>query len=278
MSTLETIVLALIQGLTEFLPISSSAHLILPSQLFGWEDQGLAFDVAVHVGTLLAVIGYFRRDLQQILGAWLLSFKGQHSTESRLAWQIALATIPAVLIGWLASDVVEQYARSITVIATTTILFGLLLWWADYRSRTPLGNGTLASQGQPPRSEYAVTWKQTLIIGLVQAVALIPGTSRSGITMTAALFLGLSRTAAARFSFLLSIPIIVLAGSYEGMKLVKAGDAVDWSTILLGAAISFISALLCIHGFLKLLEKISLLPFVIYRIVLGLGLYLFVMM
>lgn len=262
LNPLETIALALIQGLTEFLPISSSAHLILPSQVLGWADQGLAFDVAVHVGTLLAVVCYFRHEVKRLLVAWYGSFGGAHNQESRLAWQIAVATLPAMAFGLLASEQIEHYARSAWVIATTTILFGLLLWWADSRARQA-------------KNEYQASWKDAAIIGFAQVLALIPGTSRSGITMTAALMLGLSRTAAARFSFLMSIPIIVMAGSYEGLKLAEAGDAVNWTQIGLGTLVSFASALLCIHWFLKLLERISMLPFVIYRLCLGLGLFAF---
>jgi undecaprenyl-diphosphatase len=262
LNIVETIALALIQGLTEFLPISSSAHLILPSQILGWADQGLAFDVAVHVGTLLAVTGYFRHELKRLLMAWIDSCSGRHSADSRLAWQIMAATLPAMAFGLLANEQIEHYARSAWVIATTTIVFGLLLWWAD-------------SRAQQHKDEYQASWRDSLIIGFAQALALIPGTSRSGITMTVALMLGLSRTAAARFSFLMSIPIIIMAGSYEALKLAEADSAVNWTQIGLGIGVSFISALLCIHWFLKLLERISMLPFVIYRLCLGLGLFVF---
>ncbi len=262
MSWFETLMLALIQGLTEFLPISSSAHLVLPSQVLGWADQGLAFDVAVHVGTLLAVVIYFRQEVGRMTVAWLGSFTGKQNQDSRLAWQIVLATIPAGLFGLLGADLIEQHLRSAWVIAATTLIFGGLLWWADARARQT-------------KDEYQAGWGGALIIGLAQALALIPGTSRSGITMTAALMLGLSRTAAARFSFLMSIPVIVMAGGYEGMKLVKAGAGVDWSVIGLGAAVSFVSAITCIHWFLKLLDRLGMLPFVIYRLILGLGLLVF---
>ncbi|WP_036816203.1 undecaprenyl-diphosphate phosphatase, partial [Photobacterium sanctipauli] len=211
MSHFEAFVLALIQGLTEFLPISSSAHLILPSAILGWDDQGLAFDVAVHVGTLAAVIGYFRKEVVVLLSAWVASiFKKQHSAESKLAWMIALATIPACIFGLFMKDIIEIYLRSAWVIAATTIFFGLLLWWVDSR----------ATQQD---DEYQADWKRSLFIGLAQAAAMIPGTSRSGATMTAALYLGFTREAAARFSFLMSIPIILLAGGYLSLKLVSSG-------------------------------------------------------
>ena len=196
MSIIEIIVLALIQGFTEFLPISSSAHLILPSQILGWEDQGLAFDVAVHVGTLIAVVIYFRKEVADILTAWFKSFGEQGTTDdSKLGWWIILGTVPAAILGLLLKDFVELYLRSAWVIATTTIVFGLLLWYAD-------------AKGKQIKTIYQLNWKTALIIGFAQAVAMIPGTSRSGITMTAGLMLGMNKQSAARFSFLLAIPII----------------------------------------------------------------------
>jgi undecaprenyl-diphosphatase len=263
MTTLEIIVLAIIQGITEFLPISSSAHLILPSQLLGWNDQGLAFDVAVHVGTLLAVLLYFRKDVVELIIAWFASLKGNKSANSNLAWCIILGTIPAALVGLLLKDFIEVYARSITVIATTTIVFGLLLGYADkYASQTKIID--------------QITFKNALIIGLAQAMALIPGTSRSGITMTAGLMLGFDRQSAARFSFLLSIPIIVLAGSYQGLKLATGDEAVAWNAIIYGTILSFISAYACIHYFLLWIERVGMKPFVIYRLLLGLILISFI--
>lgn len=263
MTLIEIIVLALLQGFTEFLPISSSAHLILPSQLLGWQDQGLAFDVAVHVGTLLAVLLYFRQDVGTLLVNWTGSFRGHHNRDSKLAWLIILATIPAALFGLLAKDFIEIYARSALVIAATTIIFGLLLWYAD-------------AKATQVRDNYSLTIKDVLIIGLAQAVALIPGTSRSGITMTAGLMLGLDRQSAARFSFLISIPIILLAGGYQTLKLIQSPDAVDWQAIALGSVLSFIAAYVCIHFFLKVIERMGMLPFVVYRLALGVFLLGFV--
>jgi len=258
----EAIILALIQGFTEFLPISSSAHLILPSQLLGWEDQGLAFDVAVHVGTLLAVMLYFRQEVGQLLVNWFGSLRGQHNAHSRLAWLIIWGTIPAGLAGLLGNDLIENFARSALVIATSTVAFGLLLWYADVR----------ASQQQTIEQ---LSLKQVLIIGAAQALALIPGTSRSGITMTAGMMLGLTKTDAARFSFLLSIPIIIMAGGYQGMKLVQQPEAVAWSAIFLGVVASFIAAYVCIHVFLQVISRMGMLPFVIYRLALGAVLFAF---
>ncbi|MGF1686337.1 undecaprenyl-diphosphate phosphatase [Photobacterium japonica] len=263
MSHFEAFILALIQGLTEFLPISSSAHLILPSAIFGWADQGLVFDVAVHVGTLLAVIGYFRKEVVSLLSAWIGSiFKKQHNAESKLAWMIVIATIPACIFGLFMKDIIELYLRSAWVIAITTIVFGLLLWWVDAR----------ATQKD---DEYQADWKRAVFIGLSQAAAMIPGTSRSGATMTAALYLGFTREAAARFSFLMSIPIILLAGSYLSLGLVSSDTPIQLNVLAIGISVSFVSAYACIHVFLKLVTRLGMLPFVIYRLLLGAGLIAF---
>lgn len=265
MSYFEAFMLALIQGLTEFLPISSSAHLILPSAVLGWADQGLAFDVAVHVGTLAAVVIYFRREVITLLRAFFGSiFLAKRGKEVTLAWMIVLATIPACVFGLLMKDVVETYLRSAWVIATTTIVFGVLLWYVDKFS--------VAKD-----DEYQAGWKQALFIGLAQALAIIPGTSRSGITITAALYLGFTREAAARFSFLMSIPVIVLAGSYLGQQLVTSGAPVHTGFMLTGIATSFVSAYLCIFFFLKLISRMGMTPFVIYRLLLGAGLFAFLL-
>lgn len=261
MDVFQLAALAIIQGLTEFLPISSSAHLILPSQLFGWSDQGLAFDVAVHIGSLGAVLFAFRQEVWRILHAWFTQFGERGQTpESRLGWAIIVGTIPAVIIGLLIEDWVENAGRSVLVIATTTIVFGVLLGIADKRG----------SRVQPIEK---MTLKTALLIGLAQAIALIPGTSRSGITMTAALMLGFTRQAAARFSFLLSMPLILAAGSLKGLELAQSGTATQWHEILLGVAFSFVAAWLCIKLFLAALDRIGMMPFVIYRLLLGIALF-----
>ena len=257
MDTLQTVLLALLQGLTEFLPISSSAHLILLPRLLGWGDQGLAFDVAVHVGTLLAVVLYFRHDVQRLFAAWLQScLHRRMSADARLAWLVLLGTVPVVVAGLVLHDVIETYLRSPLVIALATIGFGILLGLADWR-------------GRQSRSEITLTVPDVIWIGLAQALALVPGTSRSGITMTAALALGLTRSAAARFSFLLSIPVILMAGGYESLKLVQQLEPVAWGSILLGTAIAAGSAYLCIHFFMRLIERVGMFPFVVYRLLLG---------
>ncbi len=257
MDAIHTIMLALLQGLTEFLPISSSAHLILMPRLLGWPDQGLAYDVAVHVGTLAAVVTYFRHDISRLLLAWLESCaRRQVSDDARLAWFVLLGTLPAALAGLLLHDVIETWLRSPLVIALTTIGFGLLLGLADWR-------------GRQQRSESTLRFLDVLWIGLAQALALIPGTSRSGITMTAGLALGLTRSAAARFSFLLSVPVIIMAGGYETLKLLQQAEPVAWDDLLLGTGVAAASAYLCIYLFLRLIERIGMLPFVIYRLILG---------
>ena len=253
---LHTLCLALIQGLTEFLPISSSAHLILPSQLLGWEDQGLAFDVGVHVGTLLAVVYYFRRELGVMIVAWVRSLGGRFDADGKLAWLVALATLPAMLSGLLFAGLIEQFGRSILVIAAATLIFGVLLGWADRRRQATRAIGEL-------------TWRDAIVIGLAQAVALIPGTSRSGITITAALMLGFERQSAARFSFLLSIPIIFGAGLLQVVNLLEQGGGAPWLPIGIGTLVAGLSALACIHLFLNWLDRVGMMPFVYYRLALG---------
>jgi len=257
MEFLHILVPALLQGITEFLPISSSAHLILVPVLTGWADQGLAFDVAVHVGTLAAVVAYFRAEIRSIITDWLRSLAMRRSTpDSRLGWAVILGTIPVGIAGLLLNDLVETALRSPLVIALASIGFGLLLWWSDAR-------------GTRVRDEHSLGWKDVLVVGCAQALALIPGTSRSGITITAGLALGLTRQGAARFSFLLSVPVIFLAGGLKVKELIASQVAVEWGALALGAGLAGLSAYLCIHYFLKLLERTGMLPFVVYRVALG---------
>ena len=265
MDPVHLIILAIVQGLTEFLPISSSAHLILVPRLLGWPDQGLAFDVAVHVGSLLAVVAYFRRDIGRLLVDWGRSCVQRQSVgQSRLAWGVAWGTVPAGLAGLMFNDLVETFLRSPLVIATTTLAFGLLLWWTDRWGRR---NRNLESLG----------WRDVAIVGVAQAIALIPGTSRSGITMTAGLALGLDRDAAARFSFLLSVPLIALAGGYKTLQLIQTGELQHgWGLLAAGVLCSAVAAWVCIHYFMRWIARSSLLPFVVYRMLLGVYLlYLF---
>ena len=249
--------LGLIQGLTEFLPVSSSAHLILLPRLLGWPDQGLAFDVAVHVGTLLAVIWHFRAQLARLIADTLASVWHRQATgESQLGWAIVLGTLPLIAGALVLADAAETVLRGPLVIAWATIGFGLLLWIA-------------ARRGGGQQDEYAIGLKAALVIGAAQVLAIIPGTSRSGITMTAALWLGLNATAAARFSFLLSIPAIALAGGWKALQWLGTSGAVDWASFALGLSVAGISAYICIRAFLALVARLGMTPFVIYRLALG---------
>jgi undecaprenyl-diphosphatase len=261
MDFLQITTLAILQGLTEFLPVSSSAHLILLPKFTNWQDQGLAYDIAVHVGSLLAVLMYFRNDLKSLISNWLYSPLDKNNVESKLVWMVVIGTIPVGLAGLFLGDYVDNYLRSSLVIAITTIVFGLLLGFAD-------------KIGKKTYSEYYLEWKFALFIGVAQAIALIPGTSRSGITITAALLIGLKLKSAARFSFLLSIPVIVLAGGSKTVDLISQKIMVEWTGLLLSVLLSAISAYFCIRIFMNLLERIGMLPFVIYRLLLGILLIL----
>ncbi len=251
------VILALLQGLTEFLPVSSSAHLVLVPVFAGWEDQGLVFDIAVHVGTLMAVIAYYRHTLATMLSDWLGWLRGAPATaDSVLVWFVIIGTLPVGVCGILMSDGTEQFLRSPRVIAAATVVFALLLWWADSmarRSSTPNG----------------LSWKVVVMISVCQAFALIPGTSRSGITITAGLMLGLGRELAARFSFLLSIPVIALAGIAKIHQVSQGGDEIALDFLLIGVVVSGVTAYLTIGWFIGLLERVGLFPFVVYRLLLG---------
>lgn len=278
---LQTAVLALIQGLTEFLPISSSGHLLLPSMLLGWPDQGLAFDVAFHSGSLLAVIWYFRRELaRMIVGGLGHGIRhGLGHEEGRLFWLLLFATVPVGLAGLFLRDTVEIHARSVAVVATTSIVFGLLLGYADFS-----GRGFHETGHEPDRETRrgsdrkiaTIGWKTALLIGLAQMLALIPGTSRSGVTMTAALLCRLDRESAARFSFLLAIPVMLASGALEALDLIAEPPPARQLLLLgFGTALSALVAWLSIHWFLRWIGRISFQPFVIYRVALGLFLLLF---
>ena len=255
METIQAILLAIIQGLTEFLPISSSAHLILLSKLAGWEDQGLVFDVALHFGTLLAVIFYFRREINEMLD--FSHFKTMNTLIKSPLGVITIATIPIVIIGGLFNQFIEANLRTSEVIAIATIIFGVLLYLSDLK-------------GKQADTDLKVTLGLGFLIGLAQVFALIPGTSRSGITITAALLLGFSRTEAARFSFLLAIPAIIAANILGVFEVIQAEHLVfNYLDLFLGVSISFLVAYLTIGWFLSLIERIGMLPFVVYRVILG---------
>lgn len=257
MEIFQVVILAVVQGLTEFLPVSSSAHLILVPIFSGWSDQGIAFDIAIHVGSLIAVIVYFNRELRVMLHDWAESLWTRRSTvNSRLTWAVILGTIPVGLAGLTFKSLIASEMRSPLIMASGLIGFGILLSWSDWRH-----SGS--------RSECEMTWKDVFVIGCAQAFALIPGTSRSGITMTAALIMGFNRESATRFSFLLSIPVIMLAGGLEVISLIRNEISVPWDTIVIGTTLAAISAYACIHYFLAFIKRIGMQPFVIYRLLLG---------
>ena len=259
-------ILALLQGATEFLPISSSAHLILLPQLMDWRDQGLGFDIAVHIGTLVAVLVYFRDDIGRLWrGVWRRSVTGPlHGDDSRLAWIIIASVIPIGVVGLLAHDIVATTLRAPLVIAMATVLFAVVMGWAD-------------QTGRRDRGLDQVGWRDGIVVGLAQVLALIPGTSRSGITMTAGLMLGFRPEAAARLSFLMAIPTIAGAGVWQMWSWSTADRIVDWSTVIAASLVSGLIAYICIHWFLQFVERIGLLPFVVYRLLLGVWLlYIYV--
>ena len=256
---MQAIILAIIQGMTEFLPVSSSAHLILLPKIIGWNDQGLLFDIALHFGTLLAVLIYFRDDLAQMIED-LLRNRGDNIMQSD-AMILIIATIPVVLVGGLFNDWIENNLRSSNVIATTSIIFGLILLASD-----KFGS-----------NKNNLTLRIGLLIGLAQVLALIPGVSRSGITITMGLFMGLGRVKSAKFSFLLAIPVILGASVlqiYESYLI--AFSSINYVLLFTGLSVSFLFAYFTIHWFLAFVMKVGMFPFVIYRI--ALGLFIFVLL
>ncbi|MDA1089654.1 MAG: undecaprenyl-diphosphate phosphatase [Proteobacteria bacterium] len=256
MPILHIAVLAIVQGVTEFLPISSQAHLRLVSAFTGWADQGLMMDVAVHVGTLGAVMLYFWRDLWAMTVGILRLPRGRSDPAARLAGLLIIGTIPAVAAGYLFSRYFPGGLRGLEIIAWTTLVFGIVLYIAD-------------QIGMTVRRIEHLRIGDVVIIGIAQAVALIPGTSRSGITMTAARFLGMERRDGARFSMLLSIPVIIGAGSLQGWKLYQSGDAQLTMAAILAAGLAFATALIVMAVLMAWLKRSTYTPFVIYRIALG---------
>ena len=249
--------LSILQGLTEFLPVSSSGHLALMPSMLGWSDQGLAFDTALHVGTLIAVLVYFHEDFRLLIREWARSLRTRQTTfYSTMAWCILLATAVIGAAGYLLEGVVSTLARNPVSIAIATIGFGLLLGVADLR-------------GRRTRDFKDIHTRDMLLIGLIQVLALIPGTSRSGVTLTAGMAMGMTRQAAARFSFLMAAPVILIAGVWEGYQLVSQPYSADWSQLAVAIGLSATVAFLCIRFFLHYLERFSLMPFMWYRVVLG---------
>lgn len=259
MDIFQTIVLALIQGFSEFLPISSSAHLILVPKLTAWNDQGLAFDVTLHLGTLTAVVYYYRLIIKTLWHDFFSSIiKRQNIGQSKLAWGVLLGTIPVGIIGFCFKDFIEINARSVTVIAYSTLFFAALLGFADWFN----------SRNQHLRN--TLNWYDVSFIGMMQTLALIPGASRSGVVITAGFLMGLSKKITIQFAFLLSIPVISLSAMLILQNLFQNPLNVDWPMLFLGFVLSAFSAYWTIVFFIKLLDKISMMPFVIYRLLLAL--------
>jgi len=253
----QVIVLAIVQGLTEFLPISSSGHLVLVPVLFGWADQGLAFDVAVHFGSLIAVLVFFRKDIHGLLRGGIQVLGGNVVTiEARMALGIVLGTIPAALAGLMFVDWIEANLRSASVIVVTLSGYAILMLLAD-------------RLGRRTREISSVRLKDAFLIGVAQALALVPGTSRSGVTISAAMALGFERQDAARFSFLLAVPVILLATIFSLIGLLRSEAVVAWGQLATGVLISGLVAYLSIEFFMRFVSRIGLLPFAIYRLALA---------
>lgn len=248
MEILHNIVLAIVQGLTEFLPISSSAHLIIIPELFGWEQHSLDFDIALHVGTLTAAIYYFKDKLKYLINPF-----------HPLTIKLIIATIPVCIVGFLTKPYIELYLRGPIIIAITTIVFGLLLGYAQYKEQDKL------------HDFKEINFFYAFIIGLAQCLALIPGTSRSGITIAAALLIGVGRKTSAEFSFLLSMPVIFLGGALLSLDMLQNPALVDINlySYLYGFTISAIVAMLSMYTFINIVERVGMMPFVIYRLILG---------
>lgn len=256
MSLYQIIILAIIQGATEFLPISSTGHLILVPHIFHWLPQGLELDVAMHVGTLLAVVLYFWRDIFDLFRGFFLMLRGKQTLNGKMSVYLIVATIPAVIGGSLLSLGGIDHIRTITIVGWMSIIYGVLLFIVDRKVSSP-------------QALQNMTWKKALLIGGAQALALIPGTSRSGACMTMGRLLGFSRIDSARFAFLLSIPAILGAATLTGYKMQKAGQDFFTQEIIFGAIIAAISGLIAIRFMMVWLQKASFTPFVIYRIILG---------
>lgn len=257
--------LGIIQGLTEFLPVSSSAHLILVPWILGWTPEGLAFDVSLHVGTAAAVLAYFWTDWivlgrEAILG--ILKKAPLANRERKLAWCLIVGTVPAMVAGFLLGDRIEEGLRSPLVTVVTLIAFGCFLYYAERR-------------GRQLRTTETLSWSDAVWIGLAQAVALVPGVSRSGITISAALLRNFDRSSATRFSFLLATPVVVGAGILEVGRLTQAPASVNWAVFGVGVASAVVTGLLCIKYFLRYIRRNTFTPFVLYRFALAILVLMF---
>jgi undecaprenyl-diphosphatase len=254
----EALVLGIVQGLTEFLPISSTAHLRIVPQIFGWSDPGAAFTAVVQLGTMAAVLLFFWRDLARIISAWVRSLftpSLRGTLDARMGWYILLGTIPIAVLGLVFKDQIETGARDLRLIGWVLILFGLVLWLVD----------RVAPQTKQLED---LSLRDGLLFGLAQSLALIPGVSRSGATITAGRALSYTREAAARFSFLLSIPAVVLSGLFEARKLGENGGP-EWGPTILATVVAFVVGYAAIAWLLRWLTSHSMLVFAIYRVVVG---------
>lgn len=258
MSWFEAIVLGIVQGLTEFLPISSSGHLLIFSQLFGWEDPGAAFTAVTQIGTEAAVILYFRREIWSIISTWTRSLftpELRSHLDARMGWYVILGTLPIGLLGFVFRDSIETVARNLWLVATMLIVFGVILGVAD-------------RYGAKHKTEADLTMRSGLLFGLGQALALIPGVSRSGATISTGLGLGFTRASAARYAFLLAIPAVLASGLFEALKI---GDETNppWAQTFIATGIAFVVGFAVIAWLMRWLSSRSYLPFVVYRIALG---------
>jgi len=273
MSVLQAIVLGFVQGLTEFLPVSSSGHLILVPEFLNWPLQDLAFDVVVHLGTLVAVLIVLRRDIKKLLLAFV---SNKPSAERSLAWMLIVATIPVLVVGYFASDLIESTLRTPIVVVISLVLWAIVLGIADWFSvKKGSTSVSLSTKGQAYACRSRATkiqqikWWQAIVIGLAQILALIPGTSRSGITITAGLFSGIDRATAARWSFLLSVPAIAAAGTKSLLDLSTGSATIEFAPLFAGFIMAMLSGMLAIRFLLALISRISYWPFVFYRILLA---------
>ncbi|RIQ20524.1 undecaprenyl-diphosphate phosphatase [Jiangella rhizosphaerae] len=267
MEWFHAVVLGVLQGLTEFLPISSSAHLRIYPELFGWEDPGAAFTAVTQIGTESAVILYFARDIGRIVSAWFRSLgsssggRRRRATydpqDARMGWFVIIGTIPIGALGYLLKDVIEDDFRSLWIIATTLVVLGVILGVAD-------------RVGRKERTAADLTYKDAVLIGCAQALALIPGVSRSGASISMGLFLGLDRRAAARFAFLLAIPAVLGSGIFEWPSAMEEGSVYGAGPTILATIVAFVVGFGVIAWLMSWLEKRSFVPFIVYRIALGL--------
>ena len=263
MGWIEAVVLGLVQGLTEFLPISSSAHLRVVGEVFGWDDPGAAFTAITQIGTEAAVLLYFRRDIARIITSWLRSLRRRGEpldADARMGWLIIVGSLPIVVLGLLFQDQIETTFRDLRIVATALVLFSLVLFWAD-------------RVGAKKHELDTLTVGHGIAFGFAQAAALVPGVSRSGGTITMGLFLGYSRAAAARYSFLLAVPAVLGSGFFQVYEVLTgdvAGEGVDWAPTMLATVLAFGVGLTVIAWLLRYLDRGSFTPFVVYRIVVGL--------